>query len=277
MIQNLCDAHTHTLFSRHAYSTLEENVRAAAERGLELLASADHFWPACCEPVGGCYSMRDFQYLVNFHAWPRVWHGVRLMRAVEADIVDFEGHLFGWDVPVTTGVDGHLLSEPTTLKDRVFSECDYVVASVHNDDFTKGATTAQLTGIYVRALDDPKVAILGHIGRTGLAFDVDEVLLAARDLGKMVEVNEHSFDNEARDEETFARIRRIVVRCAELGVPVAVNTDAHIATQVGDARRALSLLDELGFPEELVMTRDAATFTAAIARATGAAPVRWDS
>ena len=31
-----CDTHTHTLYSRHAYSTIEENVRAAAERGLEL-------------------------------------------------------------------------------------------------------------------------------------------------------------------------------------------------------------------------------------------------
>ena len=35
-----CDTHTHTLFSKHAYSTIEENVRAAAEAGMELLFSA---------------------------------------------------------------------------------------------------------------------------------------------------------------------------------------------------------------------------------------------
>ena len=33
----LGDVHTHTLYSRHAYSTIEENVRAAAEAGLEIL------------------------------------------------------------------------------------------------------------------------------------------------------------------------------------------------------------------------------------------------
>ena len=38
-----CDTHTHTLFSKHAYSTIEENVRAAAEAGMELLASTDHY------------------------------------------------------------------------------------------------------------------------------------------------------------------------------------------------------------------------------------------
>ena len=38
-----CDVHTHSLYSRHAYSTVEENVRAAAEHGFELLGVTDHF------------------------------------------------------------------------------------------------------------------------------------------------------------------------------------------------------------------------------------------
>ena len=37
-----CDIHTHTVFSAHAYSTIEENVYWAAERGLQVLGSADH-------------------------------------------------------------------------------------------------------------------------------------------------------------------------------------------------------------------------------------------
>ena len=31
MVRISCDVHTHTLASRHAYSTIEENVRAAAK------------------------------------------------------------------------------------------------------------------------------------------------------------------------------------------------------------------------------------------------------
>lgn len=45
MIEIKCDVHTHTLYSRHAFSTIEENVRAASEQGLELLATTDHYSP----------------------------------------------------------------------------------------------------------------------------------------------------------------------------------------------------------------------------------------
>lgn len=38
----LGDVHTHTLYSRHAYSTIQENVRAASAAGLEILGSTDH-------------------------------------------------------------------------------------------------------------------------------------------------------------------------------------------------------------------------------------------
>ena len=31
MLQNRCDIHTHTIFSRHAYSTVRENVLAARD------------------------------------------------------------------------------------------------------------------------------------------------------------------------------------------------------------------------------------------------------
>ena len=36
------DAHTHTIASGHAYSTLLENVAYAADMGLELLGVTDH-------------------------------------------------------------------------------------------------------------------------------------------------------------------------------------------------------------------------------------------
>ena len=35
MYKILTDTHTHTIFSGHAYSTIEENVRAAKEQGME--------------------------------------------------------------------------------------------------------------------------------------------------------------------------------------------------------------------------------------------------
>lgn len=260
----LCDTHTHTIFSGHAYSTIEECVRAAAERGLELYGATDHFSSMLSPEPDGVPDLRDYQYFLNYGSWPRVWHGVQVMHGCEADIVDLDGNLFGYDVEVKNGLDGRILSQSTTLKERIFRGCDYVIASVHNDDFARGASTAEVTRMYVNALDDPMVLTLGHIGRTGLPIDVDVVVREARDRHKLIEVNEASL---FRGDAIWGRCRHIVERCAELGCSVVVNSDTHIATGIGRFEQSIALLDEVGFPEELVADRDAEAFLTAMTAA----------
>lgn len=259
----LCDVHTHTLFSRHSYSTVEENVRAAAEAGLELYGATDHYSAMLYPEHEGVHDVRDFQFYMNYRVWPRVWHGVEVLHGCEADIVDLEGHLFGYDVPVSRKLSGDRRWKETTLKKIVFDNCDYVIASVHAKGFASEATPAQVTDMYLRALDDPKVLILGHIGRSALPIEVDAVVAGARDRHKLIEINEHSLTGAL----TPAFCRHIAERCAELGCPVVVNTDAHIAYDVGKFDRAVAMLEEIGFPEELVANRDAASFHAALAAA----------
>ena len=250
-----CDTHTHTLFSRHAYSSIGECVEAARRAGLELLGSTDHY--SCM--ISPTLHVRDYQHFINFELWPRVWDGVYVMHGVEADIVDLDGNLFGWDMSLREGITGRAFAHEMTLKEYVWRGLDYVIASIHDQTFTEGATLAQTTDMYVRALDDPKVLMLGHVGRAGVPFDVDTVLLAAKERGKLIEINEHSFETKY-GEHTHAQCRRIAERCAELGTMIACGTDAHIACDVGRFERIAALLDEIHFPPDLVATRDARTF-----------------
>ncbi len=75
-----CDIHTHTMFSAHAYSTIEENVYWAAERGLQVLGSADHL----SSMVTACPNdLRSFQFFINQDIWPRIWSGVLVLRGAE--------------------------------------------------------------------------------------------------------------------------------------------------------------------------------------------------
>ena len=39
------DPHTHTIFSGHAFSTIEENARHAKEAGMEAIGMSDHYSP----------------------------------------------------------------------------------------------------------------------------------------------------------------------------------------------------------------------------------------
>ena len=257
MLKSLCDVHTHTLFSRHAYSTIEENLRAARERGLELLGTADHF----SSMLFPDQDVRNFAYFYNYPMLPDSWHGVRLMHACEADIVDCEGNLFGHDVVYTRGMLGEMLPEPCTLKDHVFCRCDYVVASIHNSEFTQGQSLAATTRAYVGALADPKVLILGHTGRAGVPFETDVVLREAKERNKLIEVNEHSLADRP---ESVEKCRTIAERCAELGVRVSVSSDAHASFGIGGLGNALAMLDEIHFPQELIATSTAASFERAV-------------
>jgi putative hydrolase len=259
MLKNLCDTHTHTIFSRHAYSTIEEDVRAASERGLELIGVTDHY----SQMVATGRSLIEYQHFCNMKGWPRTWYGVEIMRGAEADIVDLDGHLFGHD----TVCERSLVEDPMkprTLDDMALWQADYVIASIHGKHFCDGASVAQTTAMYVAALEDPRVVMVGHIVRAGVPVDFDAVLDAAKDLDKMIEINNHTFSMKP---EKADGCREIAIRCAEKGVKIAVNTDAHISYEVGRFDEALAMLDGIGFPQELVATTDAATFKAAVAAA----------
>ena len=268
MLQNLCDVHTHTLYSRHAYSTLRENVLAARDAGLELLGVADHFSDMLFPNTDLSHAdLRDYQHFINTVVWPRTWEGVRLLRGAEADVRTLDGRLFGQDIEVAHDITGRPARRTRSLYDRVTWSCDYVIASVHYKDFAEGATIAQTTQMYLGAMSQPKVLVLGHTGRAGVPFDVDEVVGEAARLHRLIEINEHSLDSRGRDGRTWESCRRIALACAEHGCKVAVSTDAHVCAAVGRMPSALAMLEEIGFPQELVATRSADAFLSAMAEA----------
>ena len=246
MLQNRCDVHTHTLYSRHAYSTLRENVLAARDAGLELLGVADHFSDMLFPNTDLSHAdLRDYQHFINTVVWPRTWEGVRLLRGAEADVRTLDGRLFGQDIEVAHDITGRPARRTRSLYDRVTWSCDYVIA----------------------AMIQPKVLVLGHTGRAGVPFDVDEVVGEAARLHRIIEINEHSLDSRGSDGRTWESCRRIALACAEHGCKVAVNTDAHVCAAVGRMPSALAMLEEIGFPQELVATRSADAFLSAMAEA----------
>ena len=257
--QILGDVHTHTFFSRHAYSTIAENVAEARAMGLTFLGSADHFGNMLFDEQ----TIKNFQYFTNVGVWPRDWRGIAVLRACEADICSLEGRLFGQDVPVRANIVDHPLSAEKSLYEMVTSGLDYVVASVHNRDFAEGCTVAQGTEMYERVLEAPEVFIIGHPGRSGVPFDIDEVLTCAKERHKLIEINEHTFVQG----RAYPICQTIAERCAELGVGIEVSTDAHVCMEVGRFGHAQEMLERIHFPQELIANRSLDAFLEALAAA----------
>ena len=273
MLENRCDIHTHTLYSRHAYSTVRENVLAARDAGLELLGVADHFSDMLFPGTDLEHaSLRDYQHFINMGVWPRSWEGVTLLRGMEADIRGLKGELFGQGIEVTEDITGRPVRRVSTLYDRAAAGCDYVIASVHYKNFADGASIAQTTEMYLGALSQPKVLVLGHTGRAGVPFDVREVVGEAARLGKLIEINEHSLDTRGRGGRTWESCAEIARTCAELGCQIVISSDAHICAGVGAVDPSLEMLEEIHFPQELVATRSAEAFLDAMAAAGLKAP-----
>lgn len=256
-----CDCHTHTLYSRHAYSTIAENVRAAKEQGLELLASTDHF-SAMLYP--DWRDERNYQYFYGYQMWPRIWDGVRLLHGAEVDITGLDGSLFGEDVPVSCTTVGQPFPRQWNLFSYTTRNCDFLIASVHGVQFAGGCTKEQATQMYCSAMMRPRVLMIGHPGRSGVAFDIDEVVKFARDHHRLIELNEHSSDRFYGEDGVC---RKIAEACMRFGTQVAVDTDAHICTNIGRFSRVEKMLGEIDFPEELIATRDKETFEKALSDA----------
>ena len=253
------DIHTHTLASRHAYSTISENVAAARAAGVEVLGSTDHFSMMLYPEQ----HIRNFQFFINQGIWPREWDGVTVLRGAEVDIVSLAGTFFGQDIPCPEGIVGHLNRPGSTLFDIVTRDLDYLIASVHNGMFADGVTVAQTTAMYTAVLESPRVLVLGHAGRSGIPFDIDEVLTVARENHKLIEINNHSLESRRHHDVCQA----IAERAAELGVGIVVSSDAHIAPAIGKFPCAERMLEEIHFPEELIMNRGRAAMLGAMAAA----------
>lgn len=236
------DTHTHTLASGHAYSTIEENARQAATAGMEAIGITDHFSGLFCDSS----NYNNYSNFMNYRALPDTWHGVRVLHGAEVDIANLDGQLFGHDLKVP-----FVIPEigPVTYEQSLLNNLDYVIASVHDRQIAKDATLTQTTQMYCNVLKHPKVLIIGHIGRAQVPFDMDEVLLTAKALNKMIELNESSF---SYPEHITDMCQKIAVRCAELDVKVAIGSDAHSAYYVGRFQKIPQMLEKIHFPQHLI-------------------------
>jgi Histidinol phosphatase and related hydrolases of the PHP family len=241
MLSIKVDPHTHTLASGHAHSTIEENARHAKEKGLTGIAMSDHYGPFFMPLQAN--GMPVYGPMMNMEALPKVIHDVRILASAEIDIIDKEGHLFSWDMHFPGMENG-----PSVL-DRVLKTRDVGIASVHNYSGHLELTPEEGTVMYMNALKTPGIHIIAHPGRAGVPFDIDKVVLCAKEQGKMLEINNHSFDF---DDKVNSLCRDIALACKKHGTSIVVSSDAHSAFDIGKFDEAIKMLEEIDFPEELV-------------------------
>ncbi len=217
----LVDAHTHTNCSNHAFGTIWENMRCAKEKGLEVVCMTNHA-PAIPDSA-------HIWHFVTMKELPDYIEGVRLLRGCEANILDRNGTI--------------------DMKPEYLKSMEVVVASIHPPCYEDGEMEDH-TETWLNVIKNPYVNILGHSGDSRFPYDIDRVVRAAKGNNKCIEINNHSYSVR---KHSIPNCRKIALKCMEVGCNIVVSSDAHVPFDVGSVEEAKQMLEEINFPEELIV------------------------
>jgi len=200
--------HTDATDGQH---TLAAMVAACKDLGYEYMAITDH--TKAVRVAGGLTKPGFHKQAHAIEAIRRRFSSPVVLKGAEVDILD----------------DGTL-----DLDDETLAEFDIVIVSVHS---RFNMPKADMTRRIVRALQHPRVHILGHptgrlLGkREPYPVDMSEILKAARDHAVLLEINAQPDRLDLND--VYIRMAR------EAGVKLVINTDAHRTQELSCMRHGV--------------------------------------
>jgi len=201
------DFHVHTKWS-DGHDSIEDMVKAARALGYKYIAITDH-------SVG-----RGIAKGLN---------GERLRQQIE-EIKQLNQKL--GDFRILTGIEVDIRADGTIdLPDALLSELDVVIAAIHS---AMTQSEEQITRRLINAIENPHVDIIAHptcrlIGeREPAAVDMEAVFKAAVINNKALEINAMPDRLDLKDTHIY--------RARELGIKLAIGTDAHSTAQLGFMR-----------------------------------------
>lgn len=218
------DIHTHTVASGHAFSTLQEMARAAAEKKLQILGITEHApsLPGTCAPI----------YFRNLHVVPRRMYGVELLLGAELNILDYQGTV--------------------DLDEAFYPMLDVKIAGIHSLCYTPG-TIDENTSAMIGAIRNPHVNIISHPGDGTALIHFEPVVKAAKEYHTLLEINNSSLNPVRKKVSARQNNLEILTLCKRYEVPVILGSDAHISFDIARYDHIYELLQLAEFPESLVV------------------------
>ena len=227
------DVHTHTIASGHAYSTLTEMVAEGQRKGLSILGITEHgeAIPGTCHPL----------YFRNMHVVPRQWGNMRLLLGAELNILNTKGEL--------------------DMDEETYRRLDIRLAGIHRLCW-EGGSVDENTAAMVAAIRNPWTHIISHPGDGTAELKFEPIVLAAKETHTLLEINNSTF----RPMRNFPNARvnnlEILRLCKKYEVPVILGSDAHFSLDIANYENLYPLLNETGFPDELVINYSSDRFLA---------------
>ena len=206
------DFHVHTKASDGGNS-IEEMALAAKALGYKYIAITDH--SVSSRIASGLSEKELIQHLKKIDAANKKIKGITILKGSEVDISP-EGKL--------------------DYKESILKELDVVIAAVHSkfgmkkQEMTKRIVSA-MQNKYVNILAHPTGRLLGK--RDPYEIDMDMILEEAKKTGTYIELN--SYPERLDLFDIYCR------KAKELGILIAINTDAHTTSQLENIKYGIAI------------------------------------
>ena len=226
------DLHIHTNVNPHAFSTLEENIKAAAKKNMDIIAITNH-GPALQDTP-------HWWHLVNIAILPDIIEGVRVIRSVEANILDENGTL--------------------DINQKIYEKMELVLAGFHTvDEYGDISNIEKNTTAILNLIKKQKADIIVHLGNPIFPVDYEKIVKVAKENNVALEVNNTSLGTITRV-GSKKNCKKMLELAKKEGCYISLGTDAHYSGHIGEFQRAIELLEEVNYPEDLIINSSKETF-----------------
>jgi len=197
-----CDFHVHTEDSDGVLS-LEEIAKIAKKKGYKYVIISDH--SVSLKIAGGLSEKRLLNEIENIRNFNRNSKDIKLLAGSEVDILE----------------DGSL-----DYSNVILEKLDFVIAAIHSgfrqskDKLTTRIVKA-MKNRYVNLIAHPSGRLIGQ--RTAYELDYERIFSVAKETGTAVEINAYPERLDLTDVNCK--------RAHELGIKLAIGTDAHLEGQ----------------------------------------------
>lgn len=213
------DLHIHTNVNPHAYSTLEENIRSATRKNMEVIAITNH-GPALQDSP-------HWWSLVNMRVIPEYVGDLRVLKGVETNIIDENGNF--------------------DINQRIYDVMDIILCGLHPvEPYGDISDIVKNTKAVVNMIRSQKIDIMVHLGNPQFPLDYETVVKEAVKAGVAIEINNSSLKGSRRGSEQNCKL--ILELCKAHGAIVALGTDSHISYDIGEFQEVERLISEVDYP-----------------------------
>ncbi len=241
------DLHTHTSYG-HGKGTVEENVKAAIDRGLKVVAITEH-GPANLFGIG----VDDAEVLLKIKAeveeCRKKYKDIKILAGVEANIIGLDGRL---DVPyeilkemdiVLAGL--HLMVKTERIKDALGLFLPNSINRWTGISLKVECFREYLMGLntkaVINAVNNNRIHILTHPGWGAL---IDTAALAEVCVQRRTAMEINVSHNPGHGYVELAKVQ---------GVKFVINSDAHCPEDIGVLEAGLKLAEEAGLAVESII------------------------